>query len=644
MKNTIKYLLLGLTLATNQLYPAAAARDVAAQEEEQKDTRAAIELSLQDPEEVRAHQIREERLAKFQKKTEQQIKANRAKKLGRRQQEEGAAAAAQAEPGIVGLDEPYEEELDAAIAASLQEAGAPQEETKEIAESHTPQRAKARKARSPQEQEEDRQLYQRHLEMLEKVRQEDKAARERRGERPIKYKEQAIIGHLPNVLGNRIEAMAQPIRVFETNSAGLINSVIIEGDGESMGAISPDSTFIVTITSYGLVYIRDSSTGKILHEPIEHKTIGKIIISKNNLIAIVSGNTADVWDGNTGTFKYNLIGHTNTIRDIAFSNDNQFIVTGSSDNTARVWNTADGTLRHILTGHTRAITSVAISPDNMFIVTGSYDGMARVWDPSTGTVMIDADTGLYIPTLEGNHRIYRVAISSNNKFIATGSDEGLTHIWDAHTGDLIRQLNERYSGPITSIAISPNNQFIAIGSNDAGIVRVWDTNNGALMHELIGHDDDIYSVAISSNNELIITNGRDYKARIWDANTGQLLHTLRDPDGGILSAFISPDMQFIVTTARSHKTTEDITRIWRAKPVPAIAAHARIIEALITQAHRLLDQAKRIKEFPIERIHAVQGYINQIETADTLSQEQIDTIRKLIETEFQLGKQEANGK
>ncbi|HEV2601646.1 MAG TPA: hypothetical protein VGT41_05080 [Candidatus Babeliales bacterium] len=592
MKNIIKYLVLGLTLATNQLYPAAAAEDVAAQEEEQKDTRAAIALSLKTPEEIRAQAKRERELAEFRKKEEIRLKAEREKKRGRQAQE------AAAQP-IAGLGQP-DEELDAAIAASLQEqpSASAQEETKE-------------------EEEKELKIY-----------------------KPYKRRKiREIVGRLPNVLGEQIEAMAQPTRVFETNSAGLINSVIIEGNDEDSPKISPDSTLIVTKANK-YIYVRNSTTGKILYNPIPYDNSAEIFISKNNLIAIVSDNTAEIWDGNTRTFKYRLGGHTGMITTLAFSSDNQFIVTGSTDYTARIWNATDGALRHTLSGHTEYINSVVISQNNMFIVTQSNDGTAHIWDPITGTILSNADTGFYLPTLENGPAIGDVAISSDNKFIATGSEDSV-HIWNAHTGELLHRTNGLV-GPnlITSIAISKNNQFILATSIFDETACVLNAHDGKLIYRLRDIDS---SATISSNNQLIAATSSKNTAHVWDANTGQLLHTFTDPNRRIRSIDISPNMQFIVTSSSAMTThANSIIRIWRAKPVPAIAAHARTIESFIPQANQLLNQAKQIKHFPAERLEAIQGYIHQLETAPSMHYEQnINAVSRVIKTEFELGKEEA---
>jgi WD40 repeat protein len=49
--------------------------------------------------------------------------------------------------------------------------------------------------------------------------------------------------------------------------------------------------------------------------------------------------TARLWDVQTGAEVRRFSGHSNTVRDVVFSPDGQYILTASHDNTARLWHT-----------------------------------------------------------------------------------------------------------------------------------------------------------------------------------------------------------------------------------------------------------------------------------------------------------------
>ena len=69
---------------------------------------------------------------------------------------------------------------------------------------------------------------------------------------------------------------------------------------------------------------------------------------------------------------------------VAFSPDNQKILSGSGDKTLRLWDVSSGKLLKSFLGHTKWVYSVAFSPDGLQIVSGSEDQSAKLWDDESG--------------------------------------------------------------------------------------------------------------------------------------------------------------------------------------------------------------------------------------------------------------------
>ncbi len=120
---------------------------------------------------------------------------------------------------------------------------------------------------------------------------------------------------------------------------------------------------------------------------------------------------------------------------------------------------------------------------------------------------------------------------------------------------------------VYSTAISPDSAHIATGSFD-GTAKIWD-RNGKLEHILKGHTGLVNIVAISSDNAYVATGVFDKSAqeidrmvRIWDRKTGTLLHTLGEREidrhvTSITALAISPDNSYIVTGSADH-----MVKIW----------------------------------------------------------------------------------
>lgn len=81
-----------------------------------------------------------------------------------------------------------------------------------------------------------------------------------------------------------------------------------------------------------------------------------------------------------------LEGHSDLVRNVAFSPNSAFLLSGSNDETVRVWNVQTReAIEDPLTGHTDYVPSVVFSPDGTEFASGSRDGTVRIWDARVRT-------------------------------------------------------------------------------------------------------------------------------------------------------------------------------------------------------------------------------------------------------------------
>ncbi len=72
-------------------------------------------------------------------------------------------------------------------------------------------------------------------------------------------------------------------------------------------------------------------------------------------------------------------------------------------------------------------------------------------------------------------------------------------------------------------------------------VWIYDAHTGEELDLIAGeHDDRVYAAAYSPDSKNITTVGQDKKVRIWDVHTGQLLNTLIGHKDEVLSVAYSP--------------------------------------------------------------------------------------------------------
>ncbi|HJQ30577.1 MAG TPA: adenylate/guanylate cyclase domain-containing protein [Pyrinomonadaceae bacterium] len=161
--------------------------------------------------------------------------------------------------------------------------------------------------------------------------------------------------------------------------------------------------------------------------------------------------------------------------------------------------------------------------------------------------------------LQGHkYYIFRVAWSPDGKRLGSGGYDGTVRVWDTENGRLLHTL-KGHAGGALSVAWSPDGRSLASGGGDSA-VRVWDATTGELSFVLEGHSGWVYGVAWSPSKPTLASGGYDGSVRVWDAAGAQLLHTLTGHIGGALSVAWSPNGQYIASGG-----SDGTVRVWDAR-------------------------------------------------------------------------------
>ncbi len=178
-----------------------------------------------------------------------------------------------------------------------------------------------------------------------------------------------------------------------------------------------DGERLVTSTANG-AYIWDVKTGAQLIGPLEGGTLSAEF-SPDGLRVVTSGETARVWDAQTGKLICELK-HDLHLWLARFSRDGQRVLTISPDRTAQVWNANTG---RAISGQLRNGWSKTgqFSPDGRWVLSAGF-GEARVWDAETGQLLtqplkhsglcwgelsLDGE-GLVTASTDGNARVWGI--------------------------------------------------------------------------------------------------------------------------------------------------------------------------------------------------------------------------------------------
>ncbi|ORZ34897.1 WD40-repeat-containing domain protein [Catenaria anguillulae PL171] len=120
--------------------------------------------------------------------------------------------------------------------------------------------------------------------------------------------------------------------------------------------------------------------------------------------------------------------------------------------------------------------------------------------------------------------INSVDTSPSGELIAYGADNGIIRIIDTEDGALRRTLHG-HVGDVLRVRFFPSGQVLLSTSNDL-TARIWSVLDGSCPRTLKGHRRAITDCAMLGRGKSVITASRDCTARIWLCSSGECTSTI----------------------------------------------------------------------------------------------------------------------
>src|SRR6185436_504340 len=131
-------------------------------------------------------------------------------------------------------------------------------------------------------------------------------------------------------------------------------------------------------------------------------------------------------------------------------------------------------------------------------------------------------------------------------------------VWDTQTGAELSAL-AGHNNFINGLAFSRDGRMLASGSWDSTI-KLWDLASGSEIRSLKGHTGPIAAVDFSSDGRFVVSGSEDGSVRLWRAQTGELLATLVSLNKGDDWLVVTPDGLFDGSPAGWNQI------LWRFSP------------------------------------------------------------------------------
>jgi len=283
---------------------------------------------------------------------------------------------------------------------------------------------------------------------------------------------------------------------------------------------------------------------------------------------------------------------------LSWTNDGQYIASASYDGHARIWSPS-GELKRVCAGHNGPVFALKWNKKGSRLVTSGSDKACIVWDPLTGnaiqtynihtapTLDVDwqnndvfascsTDTTIQvlkvgqkepIRTFSGHtDEVNAIRWDPSGTMLASASDDQYLKIWTLNSGlahDLHAHSKEVFSlrwSPAGPGSTNPNGTAYLASASFDKTVKIWDPTRGICMHKLVGHQDSVYSIAFSPDNQILASGGStDGFCYLWDVRSGNKLGSYKLNEGGVLElAWNNTGSRIALAGANKQVTVLDI--------------------------------------------------------------------------------------
>ena len=207
----------------------------------------------------------------------------------------------------------------------------------------------------------------------------------------------------------------------------------------------------------------------------------------------------------------NIVGHgPAAVRAVAVATKSNLFATAGVAGLLLWWQLPGGEPVGSCSGHSCDINGLVISPSESWLASAGSDGTVKIWGvPKPGMVPEYKPRAI----LRGHEAIVVAVIAPDDETVVSGSCDRSIRVWNQEEATVLRTMRG-HEANVTSLAMLSDNVVLASGSMDK-TVRLWDYEEGAALCVLEGHSSFVYNVIITTS--AIFSAGED-GVFVWPAD------------------------------------------------------------------------------------------------------------------------------
>jgi len=227
-------------------------------------------------------------------------------------------------------------------------------------------------------------------------------------------------------------------------------------------------------------------------------------------------------DVKTGKLVFTLPPHADTINDIAFSKNGNWVATASYDRKISLFSLVTMTPKNKLKAHAAPVMKLKFFHNNKLISIDKKSA-AIIWNIYSGKV---------IKRLEGIHDdVTALTMDEEEKFLFLGTKLGYIIVFDLNTYEMISQKYIKITSPITTLEFDSKNNYLILGTED-GFVICYDIYEGvdALKSLLKEKKLDLIQKIVNLNPLLEYTQIYNVLSHFWEQSLEKATLALQNGD------------------------------------------------------------------------------------------------------------------
>lgn len=162
-------------------------------------------------------------------------------------------------------------------------------------------------------------------------------------------------------------------------------------------------------------------------------------------------------DIQSGRLVFTLPSHVDTVNDIAFSSNSNWVATASYDRKISVFNLVTMTPKDKLKAHAAAIMKLQFLSKNR-LISVDKNSTVIIWNIYSGKVL---------ERLKGVHdEVTQITTSADNKFLFLSTKLGYVLLYDLETYELLSEKYIKITSPISAMIFDAEKNYLILGTED----------------------------------------------------------------------------------------------------------------------------------------------------------------------------------